>query len=110
MSRRAPVTGGRNKRGRRKTLLWIIVMTAIVVGLLYYEKIALLYVLATLGVTVLLVLVAVANLGGSKKMAAEVVAPVPPDDAAAIGSGINSTFPSGTASRATSTPRAGKRR
>jgi hypothetical protein len=107
MSRRAPITGGRNKRGRRKTLLWIVGMTAITVGLMYYEKIALLYVLATLGLTALMVVVALADLGGTKKVAAETVAPVPPDDAAAIGSGINSTFPSGTASAAR--PRAGKR-
>lgn len=55
----------RGKSRRRKiTLLWVAVATAIVVGLLWTEQIALLYVLATLGLTVLMLVVAFADLEG----------------------------------------------
>ena len=112
MSRRAPTTGARSssKRGRRNTLLWIGGMTALVIGLLYWEKIALLYVLATLGLTALMIIVAMADLGGSKKIAGGEVAAVPADDAAAIGSGISSTLPSGAVSASSSKPRATRRK
>jgi hypothetical protein len=112
MSRRASTTGARSsaKRGRRNTLLWIGGMTAIVIGLLYWEKIALLYVLATLGLTALMVIVAMADLGGSKKIAGGAVAVVPADDAAAIASGISSTPPSGAGSASSSKPRATMRK
>jgi hypothetical protein len=93
MSRRAPATGARGKRGRRMTLLWIAALVAIVIGLLYWEKIALLYVLATLGVTALMIGAAMADLAGTKKISAGSIAPVPADDAAAIGTGITSTAP-----------------
>ena len=106
MSRRAPTTGASMKRGRRKTLLWIAGMAAIVIGLLYWEKIALLYVLATLGLTGLMVAVALADLGGSKKIVGEPV--VPADDSAALGAGISSTISSGTG--AATAPRSAKRR
>lgn len=109
MSRRAPTTSARSKRGRRNTLLWIIGMTAIVVGLLYWEKIALLYVLATLGLTGLMVVVAMADLGGSKQVVGEALAPTPADDAAAIGTGISSTMPGARASTSTSATRSSKR-
>jgi hypothetical protein len=83
-------------------------MAAIIIGLLYTERVALLYVLATLGVTVLLVVVALADLGAAKKGLTE-SAPAPADDAAAIGSGITSTIPAG-ATTATTSSRAAKRR
>ena len=96
MSRRAPSTVARGKRGRRMTLLWIAALVAVVIGLLYWEKIALLYVLATLGVTALMIGAAMADLAGTKRISAESVAPVPADDAAAIGTGITSAAPSAT--------------
>jgi hypothetical protein len=107
MSRRAPTSGAGHKRRSRKTLIWILIMTVIIIGLLYWEKIALLYVLATLGITVLMVLVAMADLGGSKKIAGGPVAPA--DDAAALGTGISSTVTSGAASSAAA-PSATRRR
>jgi hypothetical protein len=59
---------------------------ALVLGLLiYFEKTELLYVLATLGVTALLVIVATADLGAHER--SENVLP----DAQAAGSGISST-------------------
>jgi hypothetical protein len=105
MSRRAPATGARSKRRRGKTLLWVVAVVAIVFGLLYWEKIALLYVLATLGVTALMIGAAMADLAGTKRIAAEAVAPSPPDDAAAIGTGIGSAMPSATGSSAPSATR-----
>ncbi len=81
--------GGRQKRGRNKTLIWIAAVVIITIGLIYYEQAALLYILATLGVTAILVIVALANLKG--KVADE---PLPADDAAAIGSGIAAPLPS----------------
>jgi hypothetical protein len=91
MSQRAPATGARRKGSRNTTLLWIAAMTAIIIGLLYWERIALLYVLATLGVTALMIVVAMADLAGTKKPLA---GPTPADDSAAIGDGITSARPS----------------
>jgi hypothetical protein len=88
------------------TLLWIVVIVAIVTGLLYWEKIALLYVLATLSVTALLIGAAMADLAGTKRITAG-AAPAPADDAAAIGTGISSAMPSAPRPSAT---RARKRR
>ncbi|HEV2913458.1 MAG TPA: hypothetical protein VGX92_09265 [Pyrinomonadaceae bacterium] len=109
MSRRVSTTQGR--RGRRKiTLLWVAVMAAIVITLLMMEQTALLYVLATLGVTVLMVIVAMADLRGAQQVLPE---PVPGDDAAAIGTGISSSLPpTATTTNAPRrpAPRAAKRR
>jgi hypothetical protein len=89
MSRRVSTTQGRRSR-RKTTLLWVAVMTAIIITLLALEQTALLYVLATVGVTVLLVVVALADLSGARRSMAETV---PADDAAAIGTGISSNMP-----------------
>lgn len=54
-----------NKYSRRTIALFWIVLVGIVIGvLLYLEQIALLYVLATLGLVVLLLIVGFANLEG----------------------------------------------
>ncbi len=96
MSARATSIGGHgsssssNLRGRRRaSLIWVAVTVAVVIALLYWEQIALLYVLATLGVTVLLVVVALADLDGSRRPATE---PRVADDSAAIGSSIASAI------------------
>jgi len=51
-------------RRRRKliTLLWVLGLAAVVVTLIYLEKTAILYILCTLGVTVLLMIVAFSDL------------------------------------------------
>ena len=51
-------------RRRRKliTWLWVLGLAAIVITLIYLEKTAILYILCTLGVTVLLAIVAFADL------------------------------------------------
>jgi hypothetical protein len=51
------------KRKRGFTYLWIFGLAILVFLLIYFEQTALLYVLATLGVTTLLIIVATADLG-----------------------------------------------
>ena len=46
------------------TLIYSAIVAAVIVGLLYYERIDVLYILATLGLVVLLLIVAFANLEG----------------------------------------------
>lgn len=77
------------KRRRRMGIMWILVMAAVIIALMATEQIALLYVLATLGVSALLVVVALADLRGSQRRTVHL--PLG-DDAAAIESGISSSF------------------
>ena len=59
----------RNKKARRArgfTYLWILVLAVSTFLLIYFEQTSLLYILATLGVTILLVVVALADLGRSE--------------------------------------------
>ena len=84
MERRAIPTATR-KRRRRMTLLWSVTVAAIIIILLVTEQVALLYVLGTLSVAALLIIVAVADLGGAQRVPAE---PAPRDDAAAIADGV----------------------
>jgi hypothetical protein len=83
----------RNAAGdkRRRTLITIIWTALLAIGtivLIYKEMTALLYILATLGVTALLVVVAMADLSHAEKLTAD---PRRSEDSAAIGSGITST-------------------
>lgn len=75
--------GGRLSR-RKTTLLWSLACAIVIIALLYWEQAALIYVLSTLGVTVILVIVAFADLSGSKKSTTDLAAG---NDAAAIGDG-----------------------
>lgn len=99
MSQRVASNRGRKTGARNRSLLWIIGVGLIVFLLIYFEQTAILYVLATLGVTALLLIVAFADLKGVPN-ANDL--PKPGDDAAAIGTGIGSTLPSqpGAAQRA----------
>lgn len=56
-----------NRKRRWITYLWILGLLLVVSLLIYFERTALLYVLATLGVTALLVIVAVADLGAGDR-------------------------------------------
>lgn len=49
------------------TYVWIVGILLVVSLLIYFERTALLYVLATLGVTALLLIVAFADLGGDER-------------------------------------------
>jgi hypothetical protein len=77
----------RTKKRRNVTYLWIFGLAVLVFVLIYFEKTELLYVLATLGVTALLVIVATANLGEHERSENALT------DAQAAGTGISSTPP-----------------
>jgi hypothetical protein len=68
MSKRSALTA--NKRRRLITYAWVTGLALITILLIYKEQTALLYILATLGVTALLLIVAVADLGGDKELPA----------------------------------------
>ena len=56
-----------NKNKKRAfTYLWIFGLAVLTFLLIYFEQTSLLYILATLGVTILLVVVAMADLGRSE--------------------------------------------
>ncbi len=79
----------RRKRNRRLiTLAWVVGLAALIIFLLIKERADILYVLATLSVTALLVVVALADLSGGRKGVDETALG---DDAASIGSGIPAT-------------------
>ncbi|HEY5073232.1 MAG TPA: hypothetical protein VII34_00965 [Pyrinomonadaceae bacterium] len=61
------IKSNKAKRSRAFTYLWIFGLAVLVIGLLWKEQTSLLYILATLGVTVLLVVVAMADLGRSER-------------------------------------------
>ena len=56
-------TRGRNKR--LLTYLWVVVLAIVTIVLIYKEQTAVLYILATLGVTAILLIVAFADLSKS---------------------------------------------
>lgn len=85
MSQRIQVK--KNRTRRAITYLWIFGLVLVVSVLIYFERTALLYVLATLGVTALLLIVAFADLGGGER------ADAMPLDAQAAGSGIRASQP-----------------
>jgi len=60
------IKSNKAKRGHGFTYLWIFALAVLVFLLIYFEQTSLLYILATLGVTVLLVVVAMADLGRSE--------------------------------------------
>jgi hypothetical protein len=70
----------RNARRRRQTItyLWILALAAVTISLIYWEQTAILYILATLGVTVLLVVVAMSDLAAAEKFSTETLAPNQP--------------------------------
>jgi hypothetical protein len=91
MSQRLASNRGRKTNaGRTRTFIWIAGVALIIFLLIYFEQTALLYVLATFGVTGLLLVVAFADL---KHAPSAADLPRPSDDAAAIGTGIGSTLP-----------------
>ena len=78
-------------RGRNRklfTFAWIAALALLTVFLIYRELTAVLYILATLGVTALLIVVALADLSKHEKYSTE---SPHADDAATIGSGISSS-------------------
>ena len=84
------------KRRRKVSLLSSAAAAVLVIALIWTEQVALLYVLATLSVTALLVVVAFSDLGGARGM----IPAAPGDDSAAAGDAMNAA--SGTTARAAS--------
>ena len=84
------------KRRRRMTFLWILAVSAVIITLLVLEQVAVLYVLATLSVTLLLIVVAWSDLEGRRATAQK----TPFDDSAAIADAR--TTPAATATLNTS--------
>lgn len=78
-------------RRRRKmiTLLWTSLLAVGTIFLISKEMTALLYIIATLGVTALLIVVAMADLSPAEHLTTDSNSS---EDSAAIGSGITSTF------------------
>ena len=99
MSQRMTRTATKRKnRNRRLVMLaWIVGVAILLIVLLYKEKADWLYVLATLGLTALLVVVAFADLRG-KHQSTDVASLG--DDAAAIGDGITTITSPATATAA----------
>ena len=84
----------RNARRRRRTItyLWIVALAAITISLIYWEQTAILYILATLGVTVLLVVVAMSDLGRAEKFSTETLARDQAGPVSSGASGVTQTF------------------
>ena len=59
-------------RRRMITFGWIAALSILTIALIYWEKTAILYILATLGVTALLVIVAMSDLGGPEPVSSDV--------------------------------------
>lgn len=80
-----------SERRRRKllTVLWSALLGVATIVLIYYEMTAVLYILATLGVTALLVIVGLSDLSPKDRSLDDGNRI---NDSAAIGSGITSTF------------------
>lgn len=79
----------RDRRRRRIfTFLWIAALSIVTITLIYWEMTALLYILATLGVTALLIVVALADLAHAEKVSDG----IPPTESGAATAEISSTF------------------
>ena len=85
MKRRSLATDQR--RRRLITILWTALLAIVTITLIYKEMTAVLYILATLGVTALLVVVGLADLAHSEGLSGDSTV----NDSAAIGSGIGSS-------------------
>jgi hypothetical protein len=59
------IRSNKARRSRSFTYLWILALAVAIFLLIYFEQTSLLYIFATLGVTILLVVVALADLGRS---------------------------------------------
>jgi uncharacterized membrane protein YhaH (DUF805 family) len=87
MKRKTTVASEKRRR-RLITILWTGLLAIVIITLIYKEMTAVLYILATLGVTALLVVVAMTDLGHAENISNDSTI----NDSAAIGSGITSTF------------------
>jgi hypothetical protein len=72
------IKSGKTRKRRGFTYLWILGLAVSVFLLIYFEQTSLLYILATLGVTILLVIVAAADLGQSESSSEETAGALSP--------------------------------
>lgn len=100
---------GTRKRRRRNSILLSVAAVAVIVILLALEQVALLYLIATLGVAALLFVVAFADLHGAPQTAAAATGPAPADDSAAIADRVARPTPA-AGSYATNAPRSRPKR
>lgn len=91
MSARKVARSARQRR-RMITYLWILALAALTISLIYWELTAILYILATLGVTVLLVVVALSDLAGAEKFSTETLRSDQSAPTGSNASGITQTF------------------
>jgi uncharacterized membrane protein len=82
---RKTIAGDRRRR-KTITLLWALGLAALVITLIVLEKTAILYILCTLGVTVLLVIVGMSDLAHADAAQGEVQ---PAKDAASVANRIS---------------------
>ena len=88
MASKSTLAGNRRRR-KLITALWFGAVSILTIVLIYWEMTAVLYILATLGVTGLLAVVAFSDLGSAQSGPGEIERV---NDSAALGSGISSTF------------------
>lgn len=88
MAKKSDLSSGKRRR-KLFTFLWIVGLIGLTMALIYLEQIAVLYILATLGVTALLVVVGLADLGGGTGAPSETNQA---SDAQAASSGISSAY------------------
>ena len=98
-------TARARKKSKRTSVILSLAAVAVVITLLALEQVALLYLLATLGVASILIIVAFADLQGAKAGALQ---PAPADDSAAVGDRTLKATPAAT--YGASAARQGRRR
>ena len=89
MASKRKLCAGNRRRRKIITVLWFGAISILTIVLIYWEMTAVLYILATLGVTGLLAIVAFSDLGPAHEASGEIERV---NDSAALGSGITSTF------------------
>lgn len=84
-----PTLAGDRRRRKMITAMWMAGLSLGVILLIYWEQSAILYILATLSVTALLVVVATSDLRHTDKTSGQLS---PSDDASAIANGVTSSY------------------
>jgi heme O synthase-like polyprenyltransferase len=79
------------RRNRTITYTWILALAALTIALIYWELTALLYVLATLGVTALLIVVALSDIAHAEKSTAQGSLATPSTTATNVTQGVGKT-------------------
>jgi hypothetical protein len=79
----------KNAKRRRRTItaLWVAALAVLIIVLIYWELTALLYVLATLGVTALLIVVALSDIAHAEQTPSQSSLPVQPVSTTVAGVG-----------------------